>query len=490
MSNKYFLLFMGMFSLILFSCSTSKKTSVYERKIAPTELQKDYKLFRNILEELHPSLYWFTPKDSMDAHFNQVYSGLNDSLTEQQFRNLLNFTTNRIRCGHTAVFPSKKYSRYLTHARLKTFPLALKCWPDTAVVYASLIREDTLLKRGTVILSIDGRPIKQLLDTMLLHINGDGYSVSGRYQFLSNRGTFGAVYRNLFELPDSLRIEYLDSIGNKRITLYPVFIPRKDTLIAKDSIKREIRQKSVPHVVTKRIEIDTSASTAFMELHTFERKHGLTRFFRKSFKTLKRRNIENLVIDLRSNGGGDAGLATLLTRYITDHRFRVADSLYCIKRSSRYREYIHWQPAYWFFSLFVTRKQSDGNFHFGVFERHYFNPKKKYNYNGKVYLLTGGNSFSATTIFAQEVKGQDNVTIVGEETGGGAYGNTAWMIPVVTLPNTKLRFRIPKFRMVMEPALVAGGRGVMPDVQVAPTAEDIRKGVDVKVKKVKELIGD
>ena len=37
---------------------------------------------------------------------------------------------------------------------------------------------------------------------------------------------------------------------------------------------------------------------------------------------------------------------------------------------------------------------------------------------------------------------QDNVTVVGEETGGGAYGNSAWLIPEVTLPETKVRFRI------------------------------------------------
>lgn len=479
---------MGMFSFTLVACTSSKKILVNERKIAPPELQKDFTLFRNILEEIHPSLYWFTPKDSMDAHFNEVYSRLTDSLTEQQFRNLLNYTTNRIRCGHTAVYPSKEYTSFLSNSKLKSFPLALKCWKDTAVVYASLIRNDTVLKRGTILHAIDGRPIRQLLDTMLLHINGDGYSVSGRYQFLSNRGTFGAVYRNLFGLPDSLRIEYLDASGMAREVKYPVFLPVKDTVRRKDSIKKEIKRRPVSRIQVKRLEIDTSASAAFMELLTFERNNALTKFFRRSFKTINKKQLQHLVIDLRSNGGGDAGLATLLTRYITDHRFRVADSLYCIKRSSKYRDHIRWQPAYWFFSLFVTRKHSDGNFHFGVFERHYFNPKKKWHFNGQVYLLTGGNSFSATTIFAQELKGQRNVTIVGEETGGGAYGNTAWMIPVVTLPNSRLRLRVPKFRMVMEPGLVEAGRGVMPDVPVAPTAEDIRKGLDVKVQKVKELI--
>ena len=136
----------------------------------------------------------------------------------------------------------------------------------------------------------------------------------------------------------------------------------------------------------------------------------------------------------------------------------------------------------------VTRKHSDANYHFGYFERHYFKPKKKYHFDGNVYIITGGNSFSATAIFAHSLKGQSNVKIIGEETGGGAYGNTAWMIPELKLPNTGLRFHLPKFRLVMDKNLVREGRGVMPDIAVAPTAEDIRKGIDVKIAAVRELI--
>jgi uncharacterized protein YbjT (DUF2867 family) len=85
-------------------------------------------------------------------------------------------------------------------------------------------------------------------------------------------------------------------------------------------------------------------------------------------------------------------------------------------------------------------------------------------------------------------KGQKNVKIVGEETGGGSYGNTAWIIPELTLPNTRLRIGIPKFGFVMRPNLVKEGRGVLPDVYAAPTTEDVRKGIDVKMEAVRKMI--
>jgi len=137
---------------------------------------------------------------------------------------------------------------------------------------------------------------------------------------------------------------------------------------------------------------------------------------------------------------------------------------------------------------FVTKKRSDGKYHFGYFERHYYKPKSKHHYNGNIYLLTGGNSFSATTLFAAAVKGQKNVIIVGEETGGAAYGNTAWMIPDARLPNTKMGFRLPKFRLVMDNHGEKNGRGVQPDVFAGPSVKAIKDGVDYKIEKVRELI--
>jgi C-terminal processing protease CtpA/Prc len=138
--------------------------------------------------------------------------------------------------------------------------------------------------------------------------------------------------------------------------------------------------------------------------------------------------------------------------------------------------------------LFFTRKRKDGRYHFGYFERHYFKPKKQDHYDGKVYIVTGGNSFSATTLFTSAVIKQENVTVVGEETGGGAYGNTAWLIPDAKLPETGVRFRLPLFRLVIDKNIPKNGRGVQPEVPALPTIEAIRRNTDFKVEKVMKLI--
>jgi hypothetical protein len=91
-------------------------------------------------------------------------------------------------------------------------------------------------------------------------------------------------------------------------------------------------------------------------------------------------------------------------------------------------------------------------------------------------------------LFTSSLIKQDNITVVGEETGGGAYGNSAWLIPDVTLPETKVRFRLPLFRLVIDKNYPKTGKGVQPEVEAKPTIEAIKRGADYKVEKAMELI--
>src|SRR3954464_331745 len=108
MKNCFFLI---VILTLISSCSVQKNYSP-SKKYAPHDLQSDYEVFRDILEESHPSLYWYTPKDSVDRYFQMGASMLKDSLMEYQFRNVLSYVISSIRCGHTSVRASKEATRY------------------------------------------------------------------------------------------------------------------------------------------------------------------------------------------------------------------------------------------------------------------------------------------------------------------------------------------------------------------------------------------
>ena len=477
-------------------CGVGKSSFSPTRKYSLQEVQKDYTLYQEILESHHPSLYWYTPKDSMDYYFNYGKRQLKDSMSEPEFRKVLNYVTSKISCGHTSVRPSKKWVKYIdTVAIGRLFPLSLKLWEDTTVVVGNLNRRDSILKRGTVITAIKGRPVSELADTLFNYISTDGYNRTHKFQTLSNRGFFGSLYTTLYGISPRYGVDYIDSAGNPGTVIIPAYNPATDTIsraaframtnIPQPS-KKERRHMQLAAV--RLLQVDSANKTAMMNLATFGKGYGLKKFFRRSFRALRKNQIGHLIIDVRSNGGGSVTNSTLITRFITDHQFKVGDSLYAIRKKSPYSRYI--QHDFWnrLFITFLTKKRSDGKYHFGYFERHYFKPKKKNHYDGKVYIITGGNSFSATTLFASALIKQGNVTVVGEETGGGAYGNSAWLIPDVTLPITGVRYRLPLFRLVIDKDIPKNGKGVQPEVFSLPTVETVKKNVDYKLETVMQLI--
>jgi hypothetical protein len=417
-------------------------------------------------------------------------------MTEPEFRKVLSYISSRINCGHTAVRNSKAWAKYLdTSAIWRIFPLSMKIWNDTMIVAANLNRKDSILTRGTMITKINGRTTKEIIDTLYNYISADGYNYTHKAQTLSNRGFFGSLYSSIFGYSRQYNIEYIDSSGQTKRTVTPIYYPALDTATRASIMpvtripqpsKQERKQRRLNSV--RLLKIDTANHTAFMDLASFGRGYGLKGFFKRSFKTLKKHNIGHLIIDVRSNGGGSVTNSTSLSRYIACHPFKVGDTLYAIAKRKRYSQYVKNDFLNRLFIFFFTKKQRDGYYHFRYFERHYFKPKKKNHFDGKTYILTGGNSFSATTLFVNAVMKQDNVTVVGEETGGGAYGNTAWLIPDVTLPETGVRFRLPLFRLVIDHTIPKNGKGVQPEIESKPTVEAIRRNADYKAEKAMELI--
>jgi Peptidase family S41 len=481
---------------LLTGCGTGRSSFSPNRKYAPERLQKDFSIYQQILEDAHPGLYWYTSKDSMDHYFNWGREQLQDSLTEGDFRKVLNYVTAKINCGHTSVRSSKKFLKYLDTARIaRIFPLSLKLWDDTAVVAANLNRRDSLLKRGVQVNKINGRSVKEIVDTLFEYISTDGFNTTHKYQALSNRGYFGSLYTSVFGFADNYSIEFTDSSGLIKNTSIKTYRPAADTIgraammpvrqVPQPSRKeRKARQRNSVRL----LKIDSTNHVAMMDLNSFGRGYGLKGFFRRSFRALRKNEIGHLMIDVRGNGGGSVTNSTLISRYISDHPFKVGDSLYAITKKKKYSRYIKNDFFNRLFLTFFTKRKSDGYHHFRYFERHYFKPKKRNHFDGQVYIITGGNSFSATTLFASSLIRQDNVTVVGEETGGGAYGNSAWLIPDVTLPETKVRFRLPLFRLVIDKNYPKNGKGVQPEVESKPTIDAIKRGVDFKLEKAMELI--
>jgi hypothetical protein len=479
--------------LILFaSCSSTKNSYNPNKKFSSEVLKEDYTLLRNTLEKKHPSLYWYTPKDSMNFYFDSLYHSIKDSMTELQFGwNILAPLTNKIHCGHTSFGMSKGWNKFYKNVRIPSFPLYMKIWQDTMVVTVNLNRKDSIIKRGTLITSINGIETKELLGHMFQYLPMDGYADNVNYVRLSSNFPF--FHRNIYGIYKNYKVGYTDSEGVAKTKLLPMFVPEVDTtkkikktIILPTKSKRQIKKERVESY--RSFSMDSSNNTATIVLNTFTKNEGkhLRKFFRRSFKKIRKEKINNVILDIRGNGGGDIGMYILLAKYLRKAPFKVADTAYAVTKSLHpFGKYFKQRLVTNLGLFFCTKKHTDGNYHFGYWERHYFKPKVKNHFNGDLYVLINGPTFSASTLLCNALKGQDNVKLVGEETGGGWYGNSGIFIPDIILPNTKLHVRIPLFKLIQFNHVIKNGRGVPPDIYIPPTVEAVTKGIDIKMETVR-----
>jgi C-terminal processing protease CtpA/Prc len=490
--NKIVTSFILFITLVSSCVSYHQANYTFNQKYPATELKEDFLLLKKILEANHPSLYWFTPKDSIDYFFSSAINSINDSLTEAQFRNKIAFVISKIKCGHTVVRYSKDFDRLVKNEKNAAFPLSIKTWKDSMVVIASAFKNDSVFKRGTIITSIDGRSNKEILDSIFTFISTDGYADNFKSQVVSNN--FSGWYRNVFGLKNKYSIQYIDSTGKKSLATVYNFIPKKDTIKRKDtsvvivqSAAPSLSKRQIKLLSKRSMNIDSSINTAYMRLTTFSG-YRLRKFFRQSFRTIHQQHIKNVVIDLRENLGGNVDKSILLAKYFKDSSFKVADTIAAISRKFEYGKYIRSGFWDWFPMHFNNWKMSDRRIHNHFLETHYYHPKQNNHFNGNVYLVQGGYTFSAATMFLSWMKGQKNVQLIGEETGGGYYGNSAMFIPDIVLPNTKLRVSLPLYRVVWNDKRIKNGRGVMPDIEIDPSSQTIKKGVDVKLNYIRKMI--
>jgi hypothetical protein len=412
--------------------------------------------------------------------FSGQYEKIKDSMTEREFGwHIVAPVISKIRCGHTSMGMSKSFNRWERKNKPPMFPLWLRIWKDTVVVIGNLHKRDSSVSRGDLVTHINGIKIDSLIDFMFSRLSQDGFADNFNYIKLSSG--FSYYYRSIFGTKKEYRIGYKDSRGILHQTTLPAFTPPEDST-----------QKEKPKPVKARapfsLSIDSAGKFAVMTVDNFT-KWNQRYFFRRSFASLKKNNVPNLILDIRYNGGGRVNASTLLTKYISRKPFKVADSVYSNSNTiSPYSRYINGGFFNTLQMILTTKKMSDGKFHFRSLEKKVYKTKKKNHYSGNVYVLTSGPTFSASCLFANAVKGQEGITILGEETGGGWYGNNGILIPDIVLPKTRLRIRLPLFRLVQYNHPNVKGSGIPPDVESKINYESLMKGVDKKMSVAKELI--
>ena len=110
-------------------------------------------------------------------------------------------------------------------------------------------------------------------------------------------------------------------------------------------------------------------------------------------------------------------------------------------------------------------------------------------FKGNIIVLINGLSFSTTSEFMSLLDYHTEALFIGEESGGGYYGNCSGMTPYFTMPKTKVRAKIPiiNYRLAVE-GYKFTDRGIIPNYATQPTIQAEINKIDVELNLAKKLI--
>lgn len=243
------------------------------------------------------------------------------------------------------------------------------------------------------------------------------------------------------------------------------------------------------------MKLETREDIAIMEIKTFstyyvkKAKQNFKKFFDNAFESIEKNNIEHLIIDLRDNGGGDEMPTLQLFSHLSEQPFTFYETMYTktnrIANPKLYNS--RWFSMNFLYPLFKLKKNGK------VYNIKGIPGLKKHKpattiFNGDVYILTNGFSFSATGEITSFIKNSNRAVFTGEEVGRNANQNISGTTRILTLPNTKIRIRIPVELFKLNVNHKNAGHGVIPDYNIRPSITDKINGTGVEMEYALELI--
>jgi C-terminal processing protease CtpA/Prc len=457
---------------VAFASTASAQGYDPARRYPVDQLKQDLALLRGALEEAHPSLHWYVPEFELEAAFDRASAALVRPMTERELHSLLAPVVTLVRDGHTALDVSQALEEWVGSRRWPYLPFSLWLDRDQLNVLNNA-SSDPSIQPGDRLLEVNGLATASLVSTARQLVSGDGFGETWR-DFHLNFGSLRRVAAHNLDITEPFTVT-LQRPDGRRYT----------TTVTRAKPGDGPPPRKPPHDFRV---LDDGA--ALFTINGFGYPDAAAVHV-PVFKEVAARNVRHLIIDLRENSGGNGDLVVDLMRYLVDRPFRLlAGSWARLRRPDR--------PSFARHLDARTTKQLQDNNRFIRSEggRHHFDndalgvkqPSPQYPYRGAVYLLTSGRTFSSASLFVASLKAQRKVTVIGEETGGGEAGFSAGINQRVTLPHTRLRLRLPLFRLMSASTAPNRGRGVMPDHAIHYGWREKLAGKDLELARALELV--
>jgi C-terminal processing protease CtpA/Prc len=470
---------------------TQTHSAVVSGTLPPAQTQADFDLMRRALEEAHGGLYRYSSKAEMDRVFGAERAKLNSPLTKPAFMAVLMETLAQIRCGHTGLAPDEDTQKEMAAAKM--FPLRITVEGRRLIVLSNDTVDDKTIRPGMEITEINDRKPAYILNRILPKLAADGDVETGKRTRLQR--TFSQNYWIFVDRTEEFTVRARDAAGTTVTSKLPGVI---DSERKRNSTRNPLNAE-FQAIVPKLEWWSENLAMRFLKDPDIAEIHiggfggsAYPKWMEETFKTLREKGTRALIIDLRGNGGGTDMYGAMLVSYLTDKPFRYFDHIDVKTISPSFKEHSDWQadrePR--LRELMIPNPAGGylvpAKLHPGVEEQ----PPGKYPFMGKVFVLIDGGTFSTAADFCAVAHHLKRATFIGEETGGGYYGNNSGMQAMLTLPNSKMRIRVPMYQYWNAvPGYDGKRRGTRPDHFVETRVANLLRGVDEQLDLAMKLAG-
>ena len=451
-------------------------------KYSVNNLKEDFDLFSLALEESHAGLYNYISPQRYKTLTDSIKKELTYPMSDLEFYRLLCPIIEAIKCGHTRISISNQTNEFLIEQNI-FMPFQLRFIYGKAYVLKDF--HGNAIAPGSEILSINNRPISEIVSEIFKMQNSDGAITTAKYKKLDEK--FHELYSLFIEQSQSFTIQYISDKTNKpkKITVNGI---NNDDWWSKananySTAKKLLDLKVIENQAIALLDIRKFVSQEINEVHG-----SFQQYMDSVFTVIKEQNIQNLVMDLRGNGGGD--IAQELIPYLIDkpiQYFKVIDA-----PQTRF-SFLEYTDKGFFFNqvnvnLWKKYKNENGRYELSDNFKELIYPNK-YIFKGNLFVLIDGGTFSGAAEICAILHDQNRATFFGEETGGSYHGSSSGDFLNLTLPHTQIKTVIPIRNYIINVSEESNvGRGVIPDFSITNTIDDFLSGNDAEMKFVIDYI--
>jgi len=421
----------------------------------------DVETMMRTLEDVHPDLYAERSRESVSGARERLVAALPPSMTRAELWLRLAPLVASFGDGHTSVYmPADEFTRM---GSTLAFPPSVVEDDAEHLVISVPLTLGAPIARGDRIITLNGMSADSLVRAWTGEVSGESQkfraaNVTAGFRDFLFIHSIVAPFNLEMQRPDGSRQSVVLE-GIRRDSLRAIASRGVTRRIATANFSYEKLSPDVGYMNFRSMAGDRSAfGTAVADM----------------FRRVIADSVETLIIDLRSNGGGDSRLGEELLSHLTTKPYRMSATKQW-KMSAEYRAYLKtfvraplsWLPAWDFFSLGRQLFHGPDGKIVDLPEPEESHPVTEPFFPGNVCVLIGRQTFSSAVDLADAIKTYHLATLVGEETGGRPNGfGEAY---IFRLPKSQLAISVSSARFVRASGDTSDHRGVVPDIAAVPS---------------------